>query len=103
MKISIVPRAAQWFEEEVGLPEGCGIRFKARLYGTSQIMKGYALGFEPNQPSPDTQTVLRTDHGLLLFIEDDDLWFFDGHDLLIDFDEDLKEPKYIYQLPTDQQ
>ena len=100
MEINIDRRAARWFEEEVGLPQGCGIRFIIRLYGSSEIQKGYALGFEPNIPDMSVATKLVTDKGLVLYVEEDDLWFFDGHDLYIDYNEELQEPIYRYQKPS---
>ena len=31
------------------------------------------------------------------FIEENDQWYFDGYDLIVDFDEKLQEPKYVYK------
>lgn len=96
MQIMVNPKAAQWFKEEVGLNEGFGIRFKTRIYGKSPINDGFTIGIEPDQPlNPIASTV--TDNGVLFFIEENDQWYFEGYDLIVDFDEKLQEAKYVYK------
>lgn len=97
MKIMINEEATRWFEEEVGLPEGMGIRFKPRIYGSSPVTKGYALSFEPNEPQGRLAAKAETANGLLFFVDEEDAWFFNDHDLIIEFDPALEEPKYLYQ------
>ena len=95
MKLQVSPRALEWFKEEVGLPEGNGIRFKTKIYGSSPVTQGYALAIEPNTPN-EVGAKFEAESGPYFFIEKSDLWFFDGHDLMVDYDEELDEPKYIY-------
>ncbi|MDU6523206.1 MAG: iron-sulfur cluster biosynthesis protein, partial [Enterococcus sp.] len=35
-------------------------------------------------------------NGMLFFIEEADEWFFKGYDLVVDYDEELDEPKYEF-------
>lgn len=95
MKLTITSEAIQWFEDNVGLPEGNGIRFKAKIYGNSPVNKGYGLAIEPNTPHHVAAEVI-TASGWHFFIEESDVWFFDNHDLEVRYDAVLDEPKYIY-------
>lgn len=95
MKLTVESQAATWFKEEVGLPEGAGVRFLVKVYGCSPVNSGFSLALETNYPH-NPSVVFRSDNGILFFIEESDEWFFDGHDLRVSYDEQLKEPKYIY-------
>lgn len=100
MNITVHPKSEQWYEEEVGLAPNAGIRLTMKIYGKSPLMDNYGLmlqTLEPDNPGASYETK----NGVLIFVEQDDLWFFDGHDLYIDFDEALSEPKYVYQPKAD--
>ncbi|WP_124058917.1 HesB/YadR/YfhF family protein [Vaginisenegalia massiliensis] len=95
MKLTVEPQAAAWFKEEVGLSQGAGIRFLAKVYGCSPINSGFSLAMEtnyPKQPAAD----FRDQEGIYYYIEESDLWFFDGYDLNVVYDEQLAEPRYEY-------
>lgn len=96
MELIIENDAAKWFKEEVGIAEGSGIRFKAKIYGSSPVNDTFALQIEPTEPR-NTIVETRADNGVLFFIEKDDEWFFQGHDLVVSLDEESKEPIYIYR------
>ncbi|MBG9982025.1 hypothetical protein HZY86_02750 [Aerococcaceae bacterium DSM 111020] len=98
MEIEVTPEAAAWFDENVGIPvdqKDAGVRFKTMIYASSPVNPGFGLAIEPNSPkNPVAQYT--TDQGLLFFIEESDEWFFEGHDLRVEFDAEKEEPKYIY-------
>lgn len=96
MELIIEDKAITWFEEEVGRAEGAGIRFKAMIYGSSPVNDTFALQIEPSEPR-STLVEFTSDSGLLFFVEKSDEWFFQGHDLVVSFNEELQEPKYIYR------
>lgn len=96
MNLIIEEKAQDWFLEEVGIPEGAGIRFKIRIYGSSPVNDTFALAIEPTYPH-NAVTRFEGKNGLLYFIEQDDEWFFQGHDLIVSYDEELQEPIYIYR------
>lgn len=96
MQIILEDKAVKWFEEEVGIPEGGGIRFKAKIYGSSPVNETFALQIEPTTPHSPVVEV-ESENGLSFFVEKDDEWFFQGHDLVVSFDDELNEPKYIYR------
>ena len=35
--------------------------------------------------------------GITFFIEESDIWYFDNHDLHIDYNESVKEPEFHYE------
>ncbi|NRD79474.1 HesB/YadR/YfhF family protein [Bacillus sp. BRMEA1] len=93
MKIVISDQAQKWFKEEFGLKQGDKMKFYVQLYGSSPIQKGYSLGFSKDEP---INTYIGTENdGILFFVEESDLWFFDGHDLLVNYDE--KKDELVYQ------
>lgn len=96
MKLTVSSKAAEWFKEEVGLLPGYGIQLKAKVYGSSPISEGFSLFIEPAQPCREIGAEYTADNNLKFFVDQEDMWFFDGHDLSVEFDEKLKEPKYIY-------
>ncbi|WP_027409187.1 HesB/YadR/YfhF family protein [Anoxybacteroides tepidamans] len=92
MEITIQPKALAWYKEELNLQEGDFIRFFARYGGCSTAQKGFSLGIEKAAPSdPKAQTTV---DGITFFIEDSDAWYFDGHNLIVRFNEQLNEPVF---------
>lgn len=98
MKLTVDTKAASWFKEEVGIPEGSGIRFKTKIYSNSPVREGFGISIESDQPTDQAPVKYQADNGLVFFIEEDDLWFFDGHDLKVELNETLNEPHYKYYL-----
>lgn len=95
MKLTVEDRAAEWFQEEVGIGEGAGIRFKAKIYGSSPVNDTFALAIDSTKPIKPIAE-FKAENGLLFFVEENDEWFFQGHDLIVSYDEESDEPKYIY-------
>lgn len=98
MKIEISEKALHWFKDEVGVEEGNKVRFFTKIYGTSPIQEGYSLAFTIGEDTRDiaAHTVLQ---GITFFIEESDLWFFDGHDLHVEFNKVNDELEYKYIKP----
>jgi uncharacterized protein YneR len=94
MNFSISNKAADWYKNELDLNTGDKIRFYVRYGGHSPIQKGFSLGISPDSPSNTSIKV--EEAGITFFIENDDLWFFDNHDLEIDLNEKMNEPEFIY-------
>ncbi|UUX34049.1 HesB/YadR/YfhF family protein [Fundicoccus culcitae] len=93
--LEVSNEAADWFKEEVGIPEGSGIRIKAKIYASSPINQGFGIAVDSEVPSKPI-VKFEAPNGILFFIEDNDSWFFDGYGLKVELDKDLNEPKYIY-------
>jgi len=94
LNIKISNEAVDWYKEELTLSSGAYIRFFVRYGGHSNIQAGFSLGI--SQERPVHPIVLTEQDGVTFFIEENDLWFFDGHDLIIGFNEKLGEPEFSY-------
>ena len=96
MNIILSDQAMDWFKEEMEAHSGDTIRFYARYGGSSPLHEGFSLGVtkeEPMEPS-----VKFTNQGILFYIEERDVWYFDGHDLHVDVDPKLQELAYSYHI-----
>ena len=94
MKLTITPRAQQWFKEEIGVTSDSGIRFYGKIYGKTDVHEGFSIAMSVD--APDQPLVKEEIEGITYFIEETDDWFFKGYDLLVDYDEEKDEPKYKF-------
>ena len=92
MKIKISEEALQWFKEEMEASAGDFIRFYARYGGSSPFHEGFSIGM--NREDPHDIGIVNEVDGIRFFIEKDDLWFFNDHDLQVHVH--LDELKYEY-------
>ncbi|HHU18682.1 MAG TPA: HesB/YadR/YfhF family protein [Bacilli bacterium] len=95
MKIEATDRALKWFKEDYGVQADEYVKFFPQIYGTSPVQKNFALAFLKVDQPIGTGTVIEKE-GVHFLVEDDDLWFFDGHDLSIDYLEDQDEVTFDY-------
>lgn len=88
MKIVIDASAAKWMTQALNLREGDSVRFTIRYGGHSSFQPGFSIGLsvEPPQNIAASQDA----DGVLYYVRDEDLWYFDGHDLHVEYlnDED---------------
>jgi uncharacterized protein YneR len=95
MNIIVTPKALDWFKKELDLQAGDAVRFFARYGGCSTVQKGFSLGLAKEDPvEPAAQTTV---DGITFFVEDQDRWYFDDHDLTVDVNEETDEPMFIIQ------
>ncbi|WP_462408618.1 HesB/YadR/YfhF family protein [Neobacillus sp. Marseille-QA0830] len=94
MEIVISEQAFKWFKDDVGLKSGDKVRFYVKIYGSSPVQEGYTLAFTKEDPL-DIAVSIEQD-GVLFFIEESDLWYFDGHDLHVNYHELEDELEYNY-------
>ncbi|MFE4130493.1 HesB/YadR/YfhF family protein [Peribacillus sp. YIM B13482] len=95
MKLTISDQAAMWYIDELGLQEGSHLRFYVRYGGHSSVQSGFSLGIMNEEP--ETAAAVTTMNEINFYVEEKDLWYFDGHDLLITFNEKLTEPEFHYE------
>ncbi|MDH6363611.1 uncharacterized protein YneR [Enterococcus sp. PF1-24] len=94
MKITVTEKALQWFQNELVIDAGQGVRFFGKVYGSTNVHEGFSVGLMIEMPeAPIYQEVIA---GLLFFIEAADEWFFQGYQIAVDYDETLAEPKYTF-------
>ncbi|MBU8907402.1 HesB/YadR/YfhF family protein [Desertibacillus haloalkaliphilus] len=95
MKITITEPALKWFEEEMDIEKGEFIRFFARYGGDSSVQQGFSLGVTKESPKEAAATL--DVNGYTFFIESDDLWYFDNHDLHVKYSRKTNSITYDYQ------
>jgi len=95
MKIHISDQALEWFKRDVRLVSGDKVRFYTKIYGTSPIREGYALGFTVDTDATSAAYEVVRD-GITFFINESDMWFFDEYELSVVYDEKLDEVTYEY-------
>lgn len=94
MNIKVTEEALQWFKKEMEVTPGDTIRFYARYGGSSPFHEGFSLGM--NREEPHDVGIMQIIDEVHFYIEKDDLWFFNDHDLLVDVNLETEEIKYDY-------
>jgi uncharacterized protein YneR len=95
MNLQITSDAAAWYKEELSLTDGNFVRFYVRYGGCSTVQSGFSLGISTD--TPDDIGAKSVMAGITFYIEEKDLWYFDDHDLLIEYHSDYEEPVFHYQ------
>jgi uncharacterized protein YneR len=95
MKLTITPKAQEWFKKELKLADGQGIKFYGKVYGKTQVHDGFSVGMSGD--TPESPLVKTKGEDQLFYIEESDEWFFKGYDLVVDYDTELDEPKYDFK------
>ncbi|MGI2326665.1 HesB/YadR/YfhF family protein [Planococcus sp. YIM B11945] len=95
MEIIISEDALNWFQQEMETVNGETVRFFVRYGGSSKLQPGFSLGVTKDEPLE--ATVQTTHDGVLFFIEQSDVWYFDGHNLLVSVNDELNELAYDYE------
>ncbi|WP_423406926.1 HesB/YadR/YfhF family protein [Heyndrickxia sp. MSNUG] len=91
MKITIKDDAAAWYEKEMDLSAGGYLRFFVRYGGFSTVQKGFSLGVSKEEP--DNIGIKTEKNDVTYYIEEKDIWYFDGHDLIVDLHPVGQEPE----------
>ena len=95
MKLKISDQAAKWYIDELELPEGAYLRFFVRYGGVSTVQNGFSLGII--QEEPEAIAAEHSMNKITFYVEENDAWYFDGHDLFITFNEKSFEPEFLYE------
>ncbi|MFT4412817.1 HesB/YadR/YfhF family protein [Fredinandcohnia humi] len=95
MDLEISSSAITWFKDEIGVKEGEKVRFYPKFYGSSPMQEGYSLGFSKDD-EPIQIHVSKEVDGILFYVEEDDIWFFNDHDLHVEYHEETDELEYKY-------
>ncbi|MBO1308703.1 iron-sulfur cluster biosynthesis protein [Enterococcus sp. 669A] len=94
MKLTVTPAAQKWFKEEIVVNEGQGIKFYGKVYGKTQVHDGFSVGMSVD--TPEKPLITENVGDMLFFVEEADEWFFKRYDLVVDYDDNLDEPKYEF-------
>lgn len=95
MKIIISEDALDWFQKEMEVEPGDAVHFFVRYGGASKLQPGFSLGVTKDQPLDPVAEFNHQD--VNYFVETNDLWYFDGHDLHVQVNDKLKELEYSYE------
>lgn len=92
MNLTISNQAASWYKDELHLKDGDFVRFYVRYGGFSSFQTGFSLGVANDKP---VHAGIKSEAaGVTFFIEEDDLWYLDNHDISISINEKLGEPEF---------
>lgn len=95
MEMFVSKDAAAWYKNELHLQQGDAIRFFVQYGGCSTVQKGLSLGIRKDLPvNPAAQT---TENGVTFFVEEDDEWYFDGHNLSVVYEPNAEAPNFQYE------
>ena len=94
MNIKISNEVAAWYKEELNLTPGSYLRFFVR-YGGQSIQSGFSLGIVSVQPTHIGASTEAS--GITFFVENQDLWFFEDYDLVINLNTKWNEPEFQYE------
>nr|WP_068619140.1 MULTISPECIES: HesB/YadR/YfhF family protein [Paenibacillus] len=94
MMIHVTESAAKWYKKELELQEGQAVRFFARYSAGGHIHPGFSLGI--GVENPDTPGCEIEAEGIKFYMEEQDLWYLEGYDLKVTYDEALDDIAYEY-------
>ncbi|GGI99298.1 hypothetical protein GCM10010885_05860 [Alicyclobacillus cellulosilyticus] len=93
MHIDVSPRAVSWMREELNVRPGDWVRIYVRYGGSPQFQPGFSLGLAVEPPA-DVGSCTEQD-GIRFYIRHSDLWYFDGHDLTIEYNDKEEGPEFV--------
>ena len=67
MKLTITPKAQEWFKREIELSDGQGIKFYGKVYGKTQVHDGFSVGMSVD--TPETPLIEENTNGMMFFVE----------------------------------
>ena len=95
MNLDITEAAAEWYKDEFDLSQKANLRLFVRYGGVGGLVPGFSIGI--NIEEPNQIYAKKTINSLTIYIEEKDAWYFGDKDLLIEFNYNLHEPKFIYK------
>lgn len=94
MQLLITKPALEWYKRELDLTDGGFVRFYARYGGNSTIQAGFSLGMMVEKPTEPSVQV--KNDGITFYVEREDEWYFDDHDLTVTYNENEDEIEFRY-------
>lgn len=95
MFISIDEKAAAWFAQEFDFSRPFSIRMYPQYAGFGEKHKGYSLAFSIETPA--NAAYIKDVNGITLFIESNDLWYFEDTETFLSIDQPLNELQVSYR------
>lgn len=95
MELIVHDQATDWYKQELDLQPGDAVRFFVRYGGCSTVQKGFSLGVVKEELSD--VGISTENQGITFFIKDQDLWYFEDNNLIVEYDEKLGEAGFHYK------
>ncbi|NDI36899.1 HesB/YadR/YfhF family protein [Chengkuizengella sediminis] len=94
MNLTVTPIAANHFKDEFQLQHGDYVQFFVKYGGHSVIQTSFSLGISHDKPEKIGASV-EIDN-VTYYVEESDLWYFEDHQLQVDFNKQNEEIEYYY-------
>lgn len=95
MQLTITDQASKWFQEEMGVTPGAGIRFYGKTYGKTNVHKGFSVALirddEPKQP-----IIIVEKDGIRYYVNERDEWLFSDYHLTVTVNDSELGPEYNF-------
>jgi len=95
LNIDVSAGAAAWFKRELELAEGDYIRFFPRYSSGGGLHPGFSLGIAVEPPGRPAMKVWQ--EGINFYMEEQDLWYMEGHELSVVYSETDDDIEYRYE------
>lgn len=95
MKLIITDAASKWFQDEMGLHTGNGIKFYGKTYGHTEVHHGFSQGFTREDKPIEPVLEVKKD-GINYHIDSLDEWFFSGLVTTVDYSAKLDGPVFHF-------
>jgi len=89
MNMTVTQPALEWFQSEWGFKSGDFVRVFVRYGGNSTIHEGFSLGIAKGEPKEIGMSV--TLEGITFYMEQDDVWYVNGKQLVLDYQKENEE------------
>lgn len=96
MRLKVDSKATEWLTKQLNLHAGSTVRILVRYGGDAHIQPGFSLALTIE--TPKEVAVSTKCSGVSFYIEEDDLWYFDGHDLHVVYLNDDDGIEYVVEL-----
>jgi uncharacterized protein YneR len=95
VKLTVSSSAVQWIQSALNVHSGDSVRLFVKYGGSYGPTPGFSLGMA--KAKPHDIGIQTTVDGITFFMEDQDLWFLDHHDVLVDTSVVDGEIEFLFQ------
>lgn len=96
MKLIVTDRVNQWFQDEMGLTSGNGIKFYGKTYGYTEVHHGFSPAFTREDQPIEPVLELEKD-GINYHIDGLDEWFFKDLVTTVDYNPKTDGPIFHFK------
>lgn len=95
MQLTITDQASKWFQSEMGLVPGNGVRFYGKTYGATNVHKGFSVAMARDD-MPNNPVILIEKDGVNYYVNERDEWLFSDYHLTVNVNDDEVGPEYNF-------